>query len=49
MVVTRIVERLGVSLAAVCRMANVAPDPNNYYRFHLTREERGAVIALARN
>lgn len=42
MVVTRIVERLGVSLAAVCRMANVAPDPNNYYRFLLTREERGA-------
>jgi len=38
--VTRIAERLDLSCPAICRTANVAPAPKNYYRFHLTRDER---------
>jgi hypothetical protein len=40
--VTRIAERLGLSCSAICQTANVASDPKNYYRFHLTREERAS-------
>ncbi|MCP3471799.1 hypothetical protein NLM33_25025 [Bradyrhizobium sp. CCGUVB1N3] len=40
LVVTRIADRLGLSCSAICQTANIARDPKNFYRFHLTREER---------
>jgi hypothetical protein len=39
---TRIMERLSVSPSAACDEARVAQEPNNYYRFRLTIEERAA-------
>jgi hypothetical protein len=38
--VTGIMVRLAVEPAEACRLANVAPDPKNFYAFHLTRDER---------
>lgn len=39
MVVTGIMNRLGVAFSDACALAKVANEPKNYYRFHLTREE----------